>query len=170
MGFSARAATKDAARFWRRRPCTPPRLSSTLPCAVKGKSTQSVRVRPREVSVHLGSYPGDARVTGASKPRGQRPVFQGGSASVRAATRVKPGQAPKVSMRAPSLLRIDEGRRERPDTPTCEGRPARRGTGRSTYAHAVTYNTGDLFGLPRSLGNVPSGDGSDRSRRGPYDR
>jgi transposase InsO family protein len=30
MGFSARAATKDVARDWRRRPCTPSRRSSTL--------------------------------------------------------------------------------------------------------------------------------------------
>ena len=35
-------------------------------------------------------------------------------------------------MRAPSLLSIDEGRRGRPDRPTCEGRPARRGSGRGT--------------------------------------
>jgi len=26
---------------------------------VKGKSTQSVQVRPKEMSVRLGSYPGD---------------------------------------------------------------------------------------------------------------
>jgi len=31
MDFSASAATKDAARTWRRRSCTPPRFSSTLP-------------------------------------------------------------------------------------------------------------------------------------------
>lgn len=31
MDHSASAATKDAARFWRRRSCTPPRFSSTLP-------------------------------------------------------------------------------------------------------------------------------------------
>jgi hypothetical protein len=31
MDFSASAATKDAARIWRRRSCTPPRFSSTLP-------------------------------------------------------------------------------------------------------------------------------------------
>ena len=31
MGFSARATTKGAARTRRRRPCTPPRSSSTLP-------------------------------------------------------------------------------------------------------------------------------------------
>jgi putative transposase len=30
MDFSARAATKDVARNWRRRPCTPSRRSSTL--------------------------------------------------------------------------------------------------------------------------------------------
>src|SRR5262245_26668853 len=30
MDFSARAATKDVARIWRRRPCTPSRRSSTL--------------------------------------------------------------------------------------------------------------------------------------------
>ena len=28
-------------------------------CAVKGESTQPVKVRPKEVSVGLGSYPGD---------------------------------------------------------------------------------------------------------------
>jgi hypothetical protein len=47
-------------------------------CAVKGKSTQPVRVRPKEVSVRLGSYPGDGRVTGPSKPRGRRPVIWAG--------------------------------------------------------------------------------------------
>jgi hypothetical protein len=31
MDFSASAATKDAVRFWRRRSCTLPRFSSTLP-------------------------------------------------------------------------------------------------------------------------------------------
>jgi len=31
MDFSARATTKDAARSRRRRSCTPPRSSSTLP-------------------------------------------------------------------------------------------------------------------------------------------
>jgi len=43
-------------------------------------------------------------------------------------------------------------RRRRPPRstgqPTHEGRPARRGMGRSTYAHAMTCNTGDLRGLP----------------------
>jgi len=62
-----------------------------------------------------------------------------------------------MSTRAPSLLISDEGRRGRPDAPTSEGCPARRGRGRSTYAHAGTCNTGDLFGLPRQLWQRPFG-------------
>jgi hypothetical protein len=54
------------------------------------------------------------RVTVSSTPQGQRPV-KDGSASVRAATRVKPEQAPKGTMRAPSLRQKDEGRRGRLD-------------------------------------------------------
>src|SRR5712691_12685909 len=108
-----------------------------------------------------------ARVTGLSKPRGQRPVFQGGSASVRAATRVKPEQASKGVMRAPSLLTEDEGRRGRPDAPTCDGRPARRGMGRSTYAHAWICNTGDLFGLRGRPSDVPSGGRVQQESQGP---
>jgi hypothetical protein len=34
MDFSASVATKDAARLWRRRSCTPPRFSSTLPSEI----------------------------------------------------------------------------------------------------------------------------------------
>ena len=170
MDFSAKATTKDAACFRRRRPCSSPRSSSTLRVSCKGKSAQPVQVRPKEVLVHLGSYPGDGRATTPSKLRGQRPAFQGGSASVRAATRVKPEQASKGVTRAPSLLTEDEGRRGRPDAPTYDGRPARRGMGRSTYVHAMTCNTRDLFGRPGQLGNVSLGGGSDRSRRGPYDR
>ena len=36
--------------------------------------------------------------------------------------------------------------------------------------HAVTGNTGDLFGLRGRPSNVPSEDGFNRSRRGSYDR
>jgi hypothetical protein len=99
---------------------------------VKGQSTQPVQVRPQDVSVHLGSAPGGGK--------GDRPVEAlgkearlGGSASVRAATRVKPEQASKGLMRAPSPLSKDEGRCGRLDAPTDEGRLARRGSGRSTY-------------------------------------
>ena len=113
----------------------------------KGKSTQPVQFRPKEVSVHLGSYPGDGEGDRTIEAPGTKARLQGGSASVRAATRVKPEQASKGVTRAPSLLIEDEGRRGRPDAPTYDGRPARRGMGRSTYAHAVICNTGDLFGL-----------------------
>lgn len=75
MGFSANATTKDVACFRRRRPCTPPRLFSTLRVPCKGQSPQPVEVRLKEVSVRLDSYPGDGRVTEPSKPRGQRPAF-----------------------------------------------------------------------------------------------
>ena len=34
MDFSARPATKDAGRYRRRRSCTPPRFSSTLPTGI----------------------------------------------------------------------------------------------------------------------------------------
>jgi len=44
-------------------------LDST--CAVQGQSTQPVKVRSKEVSVHLGSYPGDGE--------GDRPVEASGT-------------------------------------------------------------------------------------------
>ena len=102
---------------------------------MKGQFTQPVQVRPQDVSVHLGSASGGGK--------GDRPVEAprrkarvGGSASVRAVTRVKPEQASKSLMRAPSPLSMDEGRCGRPDAPTNEGRSARRGSGHSTYASA----------------------------------
>jgi len=55
-------------------------------------------------------------------------------------------------MRAPSLLSIDEGRRGRPDGPTGEGRPARRGSGRDTYTRDDSQH-GRPVGLPGELGN-----------------
>jgi len=54
-------------------------------CAVKGKSTQPVRVRPKEVSVRLGSYPGDGEGDRPVETLGTTPAL-GGPASVRAAT------------------------------------------------------------------------------------
>jgi hypothetical protein len=135
----------------------------------RGKASQRSRCKsgPRRCRYILVATREMARVTGPSKPRGQRPAFQGGSASVRAATRVKPEQASKGVMRAPSLLTEDEGRRGRPDASTCEGRPARRGMGRSTYAHAMTCNTGDLFGLPGRLGERLLGRRVQQESQGP---
>lgn len=43
MDHSASAATKDAARFWRRRSCTQPRFSSTLPTWFTLKWNESSR-------------------------------------------------------------------------------------------------------------------------------
>jgi hypothetical protein len=102
---------------------------------VQGQFTQPVRVRPQDVSVHLSSYPGDGQGDRAVEAPGTQARL-GGSASVRAVTRVKPEQASKSLMRAPSPLSMDEGRCGRPDAPTDEGRLARRGRGHSTYAGA----------------------------------
>ena len=134
---------------------------------MKGESAQPVQVRPEEVSVRLGSYPGDGEGDQTIEAPGTEARRQGGSASVRAATRVKPEQASKGVTRAPSLLTEDEGRRGRPDAPTCDGRPARRGMGRSTYAHAMTCNTGDLCGLPGSLGKRLLGGRGQQESQGP---
>ena len=98
---------------------------------MKGQFTQPVQVRSQDVSVHLGSDPGGGEGDRAIEAPGTQARF-GGSASARAATRVKPEQAPKGLMRAPSLLSIDEGRCGRLDAPTHESRPARRGSGRRT--------------------------------------
>ena len=102
---------------------------------MKGESVQPVQVRSKEVSVHLGSDSGDGKGDRAVEALGTTPTL-GGCASVRAATRVKPEQAPKGVMRAPSLHSWDEGRRGRLDSPTRDGRPARRGSGRSTYTRS----------------------------------
>src|SRR3989304_2104674 len=59
-------------------------------------------------------------------------------------------------MRAPSLLSLDEGRRGRLEAPTREGRPARRGSGRSTYARGDLQH-GRPVGLPGRSGNALTG-------------
>ena len=45
MDHSASAATKDAARNWRRRSCTPPRFSSTLPLSPAAISVEGGEVQ-----------------------------------------------------------------------------------------------------------------------------
>lgn len=88
------------------------------------------------MSVQLRSYPDDVKCW-----QGDLPVEApgttarvGGLASVWAVTRVKPEQAPKGTMRAPSCLPIGEGRWGRLEQPSDEDRSARRGTGYSTHA------------------------------------
>ena len=55
-------------------------------CAVKGKSTQPVKVRPKEVSVHLGSYSGGGKGDRTIEAPRTEARHQDGSASVRTAT------------------------------------------------------------------------------------
>jgi hypothetical protein len=121
---------------------------------VQGQFTQPVKVRPQEVSVHLSSSPGGGEGDRAVEALG-RQARSGGSASVRAVTRVKPEQASKSLMRAPSPLSMDEGRCDRPDTPTDDGRSARRGSGHSTYARA-DWQHGRPVGQVGRLANGPA--------------
>ncbi|MBI5419425.1 MAG: hypothetical protein HZA60_04995 [Deltaproteobacteria bacterium] len=73
------------------------------------------------------------RATDWSKLLGQRPTV-GGSASRRAATRVKPEQASKVTSRGPTGLNNREGRWSLGEHPTDEPGLPRRGKGRGTPA------------------------------------
>jgi hypothetical protein len=98
-------------------------------CREKASQRSRCKSGPRGCRYILVATREVARVTKPSKLRGQMPAVPGGSASVRAATRMKPEQASKGVTRAPSLLTEDEGRRGWPDAPTCDGRPARRGMG-----------------------------------------
>ena len=50
MDHSASAATKDAARNWRRRSCTPPRFSSTLPEAEMLELEDTLNIHYRVVN------------------------------------------------------------------------------------------------------------------------
>ena len=132
QALAAKFKTQECSRVLTRRP---PSWRHFGERAVQGQFTQPVRVRPQDVSVHLSSYPGDGQGDRAVEaPETQARL--GGSASVRAVTRVKPEQASKSLTRAPSPLSMDEGRCGRPDAPTDEGRLARRGRGHSTYARA----------------------------------
>ena len=121
---------------------------------MKGQFTQPVQVRSQDVSVHLGSDLGGGEGNRAVEAPGTS-ARSGGSASVRAVTRVKPEQASKGLMRAPSPLSMDEGRCGRSDAPTEEGRPARRGSGHSTYARG-DWQHGRPIALAESTANGPA--------------
>jgi len=92
--------------------------------------------------VHLGSYPGGVEGDRNVEALGTW-AHEGGSASMRAATRVKPEQASKSLMGAPSRPDNGEGRRDRLEEPSREDRSALRGIGRSTHA-----NGGGQHGIP----------------------
>lgn len=125
------------ARSWKRRiqprPNLSHRASARLYVCRETAEMQLVRVQPEELSIHLGSYlrggEGDRSVeaAGTDGPRG-------GSASVRAATRVKPEQAPKILTLEPSRHPGGKGRRSWSEQSTDEDQLSNRGNGRSTYA------------------------------------
>lgn len=108
---------------------------------------QRVKVPPEELSVRLGSYPGDGMGDLPSKPRGKEPM-RDRLASVRAATRVKPEQASKVQMGATSRRPNGEVRRGASEQPTDEAHllPGVMGAART---HAATCDTGDLPRCPQ---------------------
>jgi hypothetical protein len=91
-----------------------------------------VKVQPEELSVCLGSYLSGALGDRCAEASGTLAHEGGGSASVRAATRVKPEQAPKVLMGVPSRPDNGEGHRHLPRT-TDSGRRTLRGDRRSTH-------------------------------------
>jgi hypothetical protein len=95
-------------------------------------SMQLVKVQRGELSVHPGSYLGGGKGDRAVEASGKG-AHEGGNASVRAATRVKPEQASKGSTGAPNLRPDGEGRRDRLEEPTEEDLSALRGIGRSTH-------------------------------------
>ncbi len=100
-----------------------------------------------------------ARVTDRLKPSGQRPTV-GGSASRRAATRVKPEQASNVQSRGPTGLNNREGRWSLEEHPTDEPRLPRRGSGRGTSAqHTGQHGRSRSAGprRPRSITRVEPG-------------
>ena len=110
---------------------------------MKGESTQPVKVRSKEVSVAPSVATREmVRATNPSKPRGQRSAW-GGFASVRAATRVKPEQASKGKVRAPSPL--SKAKADEDGQITDKGRsPCLAGVVGAARTHAVIRNTGNL--------------------------
>ncbi len=125
---TAATARSRANRLWNSGTCQRKRE-----CAVKRSLWQPVQVRPEELSVRLGSYPSDEKGDRLVEAL-EKGARVGGSASVRAATRVKSEQAPKGWMRVPSHLSFGEGRSDGSDQPTLEDPSTRRGSGRSTHA------------------------------------
>ena len=89
--------------------------------------------------VHLRSYQSGETCEFLVEASGTMSAL-GGLASIRAATCVKPEQAPKARMRAPNLLPLGEGRWGRALQPSFDALLSRRGSGRSTYASLLTQH------------------------------
>jgi len=106
-------------------------------CRAKVLCVQLVQVQPKELSVCLGSYLGDAAGDQGAEAPGTQVYMLGRSASVRAATRVKPEQASKAVRRGSS--RPDNGEDQRCAFERTEANgQARRGIRRSTYTSHTT--------------------------------
>ena len=101
-----------------------------------------VKVRSEELSVHLGSYPSVEKGDRLDETSGTE-AHEGGSASTRAVTRVKPEQAPKSELWMPSRHLIGEGCQGRRRKPTSEGDPSTGVVG-TARVQTVQQNTGDL--------------------------
>ena len=142
---------------------------------------QLVKVRSEELTGHLGSYLGGGEGDRAVEAPGTT-VREGGLASVRAATRVKPEQASKGRMRAPSCPYFSEGRRDRSEQPSGDDRSARRGNGRSTHTRIATEHGRPattpgrawqpVFGIGSAQESegpiVPTKRGNSRGGKGPW--
>ena len=135
----------------------PALLAHIIQCAVKRRCVshrcKSCLRSCRDISVATEAV---ARVTDRLKPSGQRPTA-GGSASRRAATRVKPEQASKVKVRGPTGLNNREGRWSSCEHPTEDHELPRRGKGRGTPAqhtgqHGRSRTAGPRW--PRSISRV----------------
>ena len=101
-----------------------------------------MRVQSKELMVHLGSYPRGGKGDRLAEASGTEGPFSG-SASVRAATRVKPEQAPKCEMLVPSPHTEGEGRRIWPEQPFEEGQVTA-GVMGAARTHTSKRDTGDL--------------------------
>ena len=98
---------------------------------------QLVKVQPEELSVCLGSYLGGGMGDCSVEAPGTEVHRDGGSASVRAATRVKPEQASKGVMRGSSRPDNGEDQWCAFERTEASAHP-RRGIGRSTYTGYTT--------------------------------
>ena len=99
----------------------------------EGTLRHLVQVQSEELSVCLGSYLGGVEGDRGVGVPGTEAHEVGGSASMRAATRVKPEQASKELMRVSSRHENGEDHR-RPSLETEAGGRTRRGIGRGTHA------------------------------------
>ncbi len=104
-----------------------------------------MKVQPEELSVCLGSYLSGASGDRCAEASGTLAHEGGGSASVRAATRVKPEQAQKALMGVPSRPDNGEGHRRPPRTTDSGGRTLR-GIRRSTHTSTQPCAAGAWHG------------------------